>query len=348
MRILILMLLSIAASPLQAGMYTALEPTPFRTSPDGFLQELPYVPPFKTFLEERLNASNPANPEVIDGRKTYRGILLERHRASGTKTIDGAVDAIRLGLAGEAVNLLLPRTRDRNLDYVALVTLAHAHAVRGEWDEAIRCHALATYDAEPPKTLPGANAEQTHRLVAIEKMYYARWLNLRKREANMRDGFAEQDVLGLFGPMTWTAGKLSEPDNAKLPPDAIAIVQQLILWAPDDTRLLWLLAELYAAKGMLREADQVFDQCTWGRSFTNRKILMDHRAIVRDLVAAMPAETVTELVMNEPDAEAQDAARWQEFRPKFYAGLGVLGVVATVFVVLALRRVLPRSKSGRR
>src|SRR5262249_9699783 len=44
-------------------------------------------------------------------------------------------------------------------------------------------------------------------------------------------------------------GTLAVAEKAKLPPDALDIVQQLLVWLPDDLRLYWLLGELYNARG---------------------------------------------------------------------------------------------------
>ncbi len=57
------------------------------------------------------------------------------------------------------------------------------------------------------------------------------------------------------------AGKIASPEKAKLPPNALPIVQQLNVWMPDDLRLYWLLGELYNAQGGeqgIRAAYQVF------------------------------------------------------------------------------------------
>ncbi len=45
------------------------------------------------------------------------------------------------------------------------------------------------------------------------------------------------------------AGKISASEKAKLPPRALPIVQQLVVWMPDDLRLFWLLGEMYNAQG---------------------------------------------------------------------------------------------------
>ena len=355
--------LLLAAPTLRAGVYTAPEPSNLRAGPDGRLVELPHVPPFKSYLEERLNAANPAMPEAVNGVPTFRGLLKLRVAAQSANAaklpladqVAHAANLIRVGRAGDAVNLLQPRTRDRDPDYVALVTLAHAYAARGEWDEAIRCHGLAVYDATPPAQLPGVPPASTAAYLNLEKTHYARWLRLRQRESTQREGLAEQEVLPLFGaaqsPVTWAndggayePGKLAAAERAKLPPDAVAVVQQLLLWSPDDTRLLWLLGELYAANGQLRDADQVFDQCAWARSFTNRRILMDHRAKVRDAVAALPPEAVDTLPADAPaeDPQAVGDREWRELRHRLAAGATVLLAVGVVLFALAVRSLTRR------
>jgi tetratricopeptide (TPR) repeat protein len=44
-------------------------------------------------------------------------------------------------------------------------------------------------------------------------------------------------------------GKMAAAEKAKLPPDAIEIVEQLLIWLPDDIRLTWQLGELLNAGG---------------------------------------------------------------------------------------------------
>ena len=77
-------------------------------------------------------------------------------------------------------------------------------------------------------------------------------------------------------------GVLAEPRRPKLPPDALATVQQLVLWFPNDMRLYWLLAELYAAKGEFAAAKKIMDECVDSGHYSNRKVLMQHREAVKD------------------------------------------------------------------
>jgi hypothetical protein len=54
-------------------------------------------------------------------------------------------------------------------------------------------------------------------------------------------------------------GRIAKAEKDKLPPDAVRVVQQLLLWMPDDFRLWWLLAELYNADGQYAVALAVYD-----------------------------------------------------------------------------------------
>ena len=129
-------------------------------------------------------------------------------------------------------------------------------------------------------------------------------------------------------------GTLAAVEKAKLRTDAVAIVQQLLLWSPDDNRLLWLLAELTAAAGRLREASEIFDQCTWGRGFTNRKKLMDHRTLVAAAANAIPAAKPTD----DPILDLAPAAKPEaKPAPKDYLpDTGTVVLVAALFGILVL------------
>jgi tetratricopeptide (TPR) repeat protein len=55
-------------------------------------------------------------------------------------------------------------------------------------------------------------------------------------------------------------GKIAAAEMAKLPPDAILVVEQLLVWMPDDLRLYRLLGELLNAKGDVASARIVFEE----------------------------------------------------------------------------------------
>src|SRR5262249_30870073 len=78
-------------------------------------------------------------------------------------------------------------------------------------------------------------------------------LRLRLGEYQRKVVEKNQAVDALFGPSKapvrlvadsgkFEPGELAKAEREKLPPDALKIVQQLVLWMPDDPRLQWLLA----------------------------------------------------------------------------------------------------------
>jgi len=296
----------IVTRPATAGIYPTDEKVPFPVRADGTAEELTFgFDPVGRFnlLMDRLGdvgdinpnrkAPNPARAEVlarIARLKADPGTAHDPGKLAGL-----AADLIRARQPDAAVNLLAPRSHDRVPDFRILATLAHAHAVRGEWGEAIRWHESARLDAEFPAALPGATPGQRNWLHKVEFEHYRRWLQVHRQEAERRVPPAAEEVFPLF-PVRFVndaggyePGKLAAAERAKLPPDAVAVVQQLLLWDRDDTRIFWLLGELYAATGRLREAEIVFDQCaSEARLYSNRKILMDHRAAVKRAVEALP------------------------------------------------------------
>lgn len=334
--------------PSVAGVYSIAEPCPFAVKPDGTAEALSFKSDKSgRFKQELAKYELILNPEK---KSPDRDAVLAR-LAKDQPPADRAADLIRLGRLDEALNLLEPRTRDRVPDFRVLANLAHAYAARGDWADAIRKHGSAWLDAEFPAELPGTSPAQLKWLMRVEKEFYPRWLKVHRDRAEAKVSPDAEDVLALFDVKfvgesgQYEPGKLAAAEKAKLPADAIAIAQQLLLWSPTDTQLLWLLAELYAAEGKLREAEVLFDDCAWSRSFSNRRVLMAHREAVRRAVAAMPApsEEPVELATAKPRKEAtlEDIGLSQTSLIAFGA---VFGGIAAVFLTLQIRSIRRRMR----
>jgi hypothetical protein len=91
----------------------------------------------------------------------------------------------------------------------------------------------------------------------------------------------------------YRAGEMATTEKKKLPADALAIVQQMTLWHPNDTRLYWLLSELYNAEGDIEAALQLFDFCV-ARGYSPT-LLKEHRRIVQTAVETLRATKAKEL-----------------------------------------------------
>jgi len=134
---------------------------------------------------------------------------------------------------------------------------------------------------------------------------------------------------------TYEPGKLAAAEKAKLPggdfPEAIATVQQLVLWFPFDVRLYWLLGEVYAAKGEFDSALKIMNECVDSGRYSNRKVLMEHRELVTQAArAAEPPPTTTA----PPEVPFTLGAVWIYF--------GAVGAIA----LFALIRAVVRRKRG--
>lgn len=314
-----------------AGVYSTFEPCPFNIKPDGTAEELSFQPDKSgRFKQELTKFELILNPEK---KSPERDAVLARlaKNLNATSPADRSADLIRLGRYDEALNLLEPRTRDRILDFRVLANLAHAYAVRGDWSDALRKHTAVWLDAEFPTELPGTTPAQLKWLRRVEKEYYPRWLRIHRDLAERKIPPESEDVFPLF--------------EGKPPPDAIAITQQLLLWSPTDTQLLWLLAELYAADGRVREAEVLFDDCAWSRSFSNRKLLMAHREAVRRAVAALPPPAEETLLLapekSKREATLEDLGLNRE--TLMIAG-GVFGLISLALFALQIRAIRRRNR----
>jgi tetratricopeptide (TPR) repeat protein len=315
-------LLAVTATPALAGVYHPLEKTPFPVT-GGKAAEVPFGGrfdgPFPLAFTRWLNVADdrprPAgNPD--------RQAVLSRLGAS-----PHPADLIRLNRLDEAVNALVPLTRKRSPDFRDLANLAHAHAARGEWAEAASQHELAAFEVGLPADLEGATPEQRTWLTTVEREYYRRWLVEHRKRAARKGDPVNEPVFPLF-----PAGQ---------PADAVAVVQQLLLWAPWDTALYWLLAELYAEAGRVREAAAILDQCVEGRQYSNRKALLARRAAVKARVRELPPEAEDEPLIEQATPPADPAAVLPSRRAAAI-GAGVFGGFALLMLGLQARRWLRR------
>jgi tetratricopeptide (TPR) repeat protein len=327
----------------QAGIYSNEEPVLIRVAGDGFAEELSFsaseAGPFRIRINTLMNwlDSNPAR------KNTDREALIQKLN-SPTVPFTKAAILLRLGKSDEALNTLAPLRRSRTPDFRVLMNLAHIHALRGEWPEARRAHEEAILDAEmPADLLPNITADQRKWFKRVEKEYYGRWLRIREQREQDRikriTRQEEEKIFPLFGELSfevsgrYAPGQISPEEKAKLPKDAIAIVQQLLLWEPNDTGLYWLLGELYAANGKFREALAIFDNCTSeSRQYSNRLILKAHRAAVREAVQKLPEESP---LLDTPLESPEAAKTSEDFMPSRTAWI-IAGVVFGLFTITML------------
>jgi tetratricopeptide (TPR) repeat protein len=200
---------------------------------------------------------------------------------------------IRLRQYEEAVQLLEPVAAQERQNFMLFANLATAHQLAGRLDRAL-AYLEQTKDVWPTDW-PGLTKEQLKWFRTAEK-YHLELVKLRYRElARPPSGrsSAGENLDDLFhgdrGPVRFTgengryeAGKLAAAERAKLPANALAIVQQLVLWLPEDTRLYWLLGELYNANGDVEAAAKIFDECVGNVRRFSAPDLRAHRMVVQE------------------------------------------------------------------
>jgi hypothetical protein len=313
--------------------------------------------PFKSF-DTRFGAlGNIANPKAIGDAKNDRLAILKRLAARGSRATTPeqaagmAAEQIRLNNLDAALNTLAPFTRAEPGDFRVLINQAHAFASRNDWDAAIRFHEQAVLGRPGfPREIPGIKPDQLAWLQTVEKRYYTKWLAIHRLNTVSKPN-PETDVpFPLFGDMkfvnaegAYEPGKLAPDERKKLPPDAIAIVQQLLLWSPGDTSLYWLLGELYAAEGSFEEAKTIFDRCVDTRQFSNRKLLKEHRAVLAETLANQPKPAAP-----SPPPQPDPWAGLPSKRT-VYIILGAFAPIAMLLVIFqlrALRKRIARKPTG--
>lgn len=345
--------------PATAGVFSPAEPCPFEVA-NGVAKPLPHGR-FKSLLNERRFQLNPALPEYeeIDTpagkqrRPTPRGQALARVREMAARLpqltpderLTHSADLIHTGTLGREFAALKKLTGERPRDYRLAANYAHAETLVGNWSVAARGFEDHVLELDPPTEPAGTKPDQLQWLLSVEKGAYRKWLRARLADAGRKAG-TDGDVYPLFPGVTFGGHELPPAEKAKLPADAVAVVQQLALWSPTDTGLLWLLAELYAATGQLREADDAFDMCTWGAGMTGQKKLMEHRKEVKSAVDKLPPPAPEILTPTGPPPEP-DAGFFGVFDPnKLWLVGGGFGLVVVALLTLQVRAIVRRK--GRR
>lgn len=337
---------------------------------DGKAQPLP-LDDFRIALAVLTNAREKKREE---DRKAF----LERiERAKGKKlsapeSAALASDLLRLGRSDEALNSLAPRLRDRNPDYFVFTTLGHIHAAGGNWRDALRYHTAAQLDSEMPAAVKGLSKSQRDWWDKLDREYVPHYYRLRLKETEERKNktHAElekmneaEDVFPLFpvpdranpNPQpvrfvndagSYQPGVLAAAERAKLPPDAIAIVQQLVLWYPSDNRLYWLLAELYAAEGDLSASFRLFHSSSWGRAYSSRKIMMEHRQAAEAAMIAQPRKTHNDDVALSQPAPPEQPAPEPEKQPISMRTIWIYFAIIGAIALFAFARAMSKRMKG--
>jgi hypothetical protein len=321
-----------AVSPARAGVYFPADPTPW---------PLPTIPRhFQDVLGERKNVRVPkdqAKPGPLHERVEE---LVKRLESKGPNlTVEERINLsacyILLQKPGDAIKLLEnPRAHEeqrKNPNFMVQANLATAYHAIGEYTRALELQLDLLSPTTWPRRYEGFTTEQLRWYRRAEEAYRD-LLRSRGREAAQRVREVRLDPLF---PKVQDLGKeenykarMIDPEIAKeLPPDALELVKQLLLWQPFDQRLFWLYAELENARGQAEVAAQALNQLI-DSGFASSEARA-HRTVLLEATRQIP---------EEPPPWAPD---WRSV----LIGLGS-GVLVGVLLVLQLRLLFRRSPAG--
>jgi tetratricopeptide (TPR) repeat protein len=212
------------------------------------------------------------------------GLRKERHLTSA-EIADLAACYIRFRRFPEAVDLLKGAPEPTFATYS---NLAVAYAEQGEYALAFReqQQAMKCY----PDVLLGHSSVQLHFYRQVDTCF-ERLLRARAQEQLRSGGRGSGGKVPLdplfpgvsfVGPdKTYEAGTLAPEMFDRLPDNAAVLVTQLLLWKPQDERLVWYAAELFNAYGQVDVASDLLAQMEFSGQ-TSFQGLHEHRQILRE------------------------------------------------------------------
>lgn len=207
--------------------YSADQSNPLPVQWRGFLLDLRALR-----LAANPNAGGFRTPTPLRDTYLAAALKLEAKAGSAPLSADDTADLgalhIRLGQPNKAIAVLRPAQRAHPEHFRLAANLGTAWQMVGDLDQA----AISLDEAVRLAPTGWKEVERLH-------------LKLVRQRAKEPKGSDSLDAL--FG--------------SELPPNAVALVQQLCLWLPNDARVLWQLAEVAHTVGDVRTAANLLDGC---------------------------------------------------------------------------------------
>jgi hypothetical protein len=322
----------VLARPCAAGLYQRDVLGAYEINQDGYA----IAPEIDVFLTMVNIIKKPDNLENDEAREILRSIREREKKGIASLKPEEQLalyaDMLRLrrdmqerNRAFEGLRSMLRSLRGE-YQFILYSDLAHASMLNGNYADA--CEYYASVDCEFPPNFLGLTPQQLSWYKRLETEYYHPFLKHRARETLVKNRDPAQDTLdpiftnekrGKGEPVRFVgesgafeAGTIAATERAKLPPDAIAIVQQMILWSPDDGRLWWLLAELYNAAGDEKSSARAFRICNVETKYSN-PVVRQHETVVaaaaEEQAAADKARRESELAKQKEQQQQLDAER---------------------------------------
>lgn len=346
-------LLYLGAGPLHAGLYNRAEPEEAPAGPvwtSAGIDPMPFDRFRRDVLSELRGLANLNPPSARRRQYVRRCEDLQARARSARLGVQEQADLgaylMRLRQYDDAIRILSVPAAEERPSGAVLANLGTAYQQAGQLDRAAfflqRLRRRGRWEGLTPAQLAWyRRAEEYHLKLVL----------LRSSEPPPAPGQRPPEhVDNLFGPADapvrfvgesghYEAGRIAPAERAKLPPDAVAIVEQLLVWLPDDTRLYWLLGELFNAQGDVAAAVAILEECVWARGWTAEE-LKEHRRLLKE--AKLPATAEEISLPPAPQRTLPPQPDWLPSRGRIIAVGVIVAAVAVILVIFQIREVRRR------
>jgi hypothetical protein len=296
----VVLLWALSAGGARAGLYCMSEPAewPSPIPPLDIVRELRALPVTANVPASPNSASNAPGVPGVNSPTEWKArysqnmaLLEEQAKRGGLSDLDRvnlSFYYIRFQKYEQAIAILKPLERKK--DFFALANLATAEFLSGDLVRAA-AHQEEALQAMP-EVVAGWGREQLYALRRAETLFLA-LLNHRKTlSLPGRPPSTVVELDPLFPGVRYEtrsgdfqAGAIRPEYAAALPPDALTLVLQLVIWLPFDNELYWQVGELLNAYGNYLQAYTVIDDLVYVRKVESPS-LRKHRMILRDARSA--------------------------------------------------------------
>jgi tetratricopeptide (TPR) repeat protein len=362
----------LATTALYSGPYNMVELVEAPRFAGLYPQALPF-PQYRDLISSLVSLNRPTSPMAERYGQKVSQMLNRQHAAELGPEEQASLGAylLRLRRYDEAVELLTAALRKNPQNFLLRANLAAAYEFQGRFDRALP-YLQETLEAWP-REWPGLTKDQLAWYKEAER-YHHRLLRSRYRESLQAATRGRQSVPQLdpifdtedghvrfVGPSgAYEAGELALIDKQKLPKHALAIAQQLSLWLPDDSRLYWLVGELYNAEGNIDAARRIMEECLWSRRLDSPE-LRRHRLVLQEATPKKERNDFESLGQGESDPSdststgrvkedsdlGKEPISWMPGTSKIVAVTGVTSACVIILAYLQLREIKRKRKIRR-
>jgi hypothetical protein len=382
MRMLLLswVILLLGGAPSFAGLYNTSEPGEEKKSDPGIDSGDWFRFVFRTTLLQlrTIGMATPPLDNPLRKRYVLEAELAARLRPdtlTSEQKLNLSAVLIRRRKYDEAIDLLKPLERTEPKNFLTQSNLATAYQLAGQESRAIATleQTLSIWPPQMSKVEEPLHAflqsigwhEGAFDFYRNAEKHQLKLLKLRAREGTSRpgskadfdavdalfdDGKSPSHPVKFVGPSgKYEPGALALVEKAKLPKDAIDIVQQLLIWLPEDTRLYWLLGELYNAQGgakNIQSARMIFEELAGFNGLGVRApLLAEHRKDLLNFKSPdlqQPTTYDLDRKLDQEEKKGQEQAPRIDWQP---LGIGFgAGVLVALFGMLQIREIARRRR----